>query len=212
MRLYIANKNYSSWSLRPWIAMVVKGVKFEETLVPFLPDGPNPKFAKFSPTARVPVLEDGKIKVWESLAILEYLAEKYPARGFWPENRADRAHARSIANEMHAGFRALREAAPMNMRRPVKPLALTPQVRNDVARIESIFDSCLRKSRGPFLFGEFTNADAMFAPVVNRMEKYALSAHPAVRRYSQAMKSLPAWMKWEKAALAETAVVPQDEV
>jgi glutathione S-transferase len=212
MRLYIANKNYSSWSFRPWIAMVAKGVKFDEVLVPFLADGPNPKYAKFSPTSLVPVLEDGKVKVWESLAILEYLAEKYPARGFWPENRADRAHARSLASEMHGGFRALRNAAPMNMRRPVKPLAASPEVRADVARIEAIWASCLKKSRGPFLFGEFSNADAMFAPVVNRLEKYALSNHGAVKQYTRAMRALPAWMKWEKAALAETAVIPRDEV
>jgi glutathione S-transferase len=212
MRLFIANKNYSSWSFRPWIALVAKGVKFEEVLTPFLSDGPNPKYAEFSPTSLVPVLEDGDLKVWESLAILEYLAEKYPARGFWPQRRTNRAVARSIANEMHAGFRALRNTCPMNMRRPVRPLAVADDVRADVVRIETIWAQCLERSGGPFLFGDFCNADAMYAPVVNRFEKYVLTSNDVALRYMATMRALPAWQQWETAALKETAVIPRDEV
>jgi len=212
MRLHIANKNYSSWSFRAWLAPTVKGVKFEEVLTPFLRDGPNPKYAEFSPTGLVPVLEDGKVRVWESLAILEYFADKYPARGFWPQNRGDRAMARSVSLEMHGGFRALRNACPMNMRRRIEPLQVSEMVRSDLARIDEIWEDCLSRSRGPFLFGEFCNADAMYAPVVSRIEKYVLSSSETVQRYSAAMMALPAWKKWQTEALLETAVIPRDEV
>lgn len=212
MRLYIGNKNYSSWSFRPWIALKAKGVDFEETLIPFNDDAGNPLFREFSPTGKVPVLVDGDLTVWESLAILEYLADIHPGRGFWPADRAARARARSIANEMHGGFTALRNACPMNIRRPVSPIADAPRVASDVARIERIWEECLDRSGGPFLFGEFCNADAMYAPVVNRLEVYALSDHPAVVAYRAAMKALPAWVEWETAARAEPWIVPADEV
>jgi glutathione S-transferase len=212
MRLHIANKNYSSWSFRPWIAMTVKGVKFDEELTPFLVDGPNPKFSAFSPTSLVPVLEDGNIRVWESLAILEYLADRYPARGFWPEKRADRAIARSISNEMHADFRALRNACPMNMRRKPGRIFLSEDARADISRIETIWTQCVERSGGPFLFGEFCNADAMYAPVVSRFATYLLTESEPVLAYMRRMRDLPAWKSWEKAALAETAVIPRDEV
>jgi len=212
MKLHIANKNYSSWSFRPWIAMTVKGVKFDEELTPFLVDGPNPKYAAFSPTSLVPVLEDGNVRVWESLAILEYLADRYPARGFWPEKRGDRALARSIANEMHAGFRALRNACPMNMRRPPGRIFQSEEVRDNIARIETIWTQCVERSGGPFLFGEFCNADAMYAPVVSRFATYLLSESKPVLAYMHAVRDLPAWKAWEKAARAEIAVIPRDEI
>jgi glutathione S-transferase len=211
MRLYIGNKNYSSWSFRPWIAMKAKGVAFEEMLIPFDDAGGNPKFKAFSPTGKVPVLVDGAISVWESLSILEYLHDRYPRWGFWPSEDGARAHARSVACEMHAGFSALRNACPMNMRREVRAIEVGDPVRRDVRRIEEIWQDCLDTHGGPFLYGEFCNADAMFAPVVNRLEKYALSDHLAVRAYSRAMKSQPAWQDWEKAALAEQWIVPADE-
>ncbi|MEG9862288.1 MAG: glutathione S-transferase family protein [Parvularculales bacterium] len=213
MKLYIANKNYSSWSFRPWLAMRVKEIDFEELLIPFNDNGRNPKFYDFSPTGKVPALVNGDVAVWESLAILEYLTEKFPERALWPQPEKERAHARAIAHEMHGGFDALRSACPMNMRRNTGPAAMdNPKaVQRDVTRIETLWQDCLDTYGGPFLFGEFTNADAMFAPVVNRLEKYALSKHPAVTAYSATIKALPAWVEWEAAALAESRIVEADE-
>lgn len=211
MRLFIGNKNYSSWSFRPWIAMKAKGIEFEEILIPFDDEGGNPKFHEFSPTGKVPTLVDGRLTVWESLAILEYLADKFPDHGFWPQPMEERARARSISNEMHAGFFALRRECPMNMRRPVRAIEISQGVRDEIRRIEKIWSDCLSRHGGPFLFGDFTIADAMYAPVVNRIEIYALSDHEAVTAYSAAMKAHPAWQEWEKAALEETWIVPADE-
>ncbi len=211
MRLYIGNKNYSSWSFRPWIAMKAKGIDFEEVLVPFDDAGGNPKFREFSPTGKVPTLVDGDLTIWESLAILEYLRDRFPEKGFWPSDQKARAHARSIANEMHGGFGGIRNACPMNMRREIRSIAINDAVRRDVSRIEALWAECLEKYGGPFLFGGFSNADAMFAPVVNRLEKYALSDHTAVKAYSAAIKAHPAWVEWERDALKETWIVPADE-
>jgi glutathione S-transferase len=211
MRLYIGNKNYSSWSFRPWIAMKAKGVEFEEVLVPFDDEGGNPKFREFSPTGKVPTLVDGDLTVWESLAILEYLHDRFPEMGFWPVEREARAIARAVANEMHGGFGGIRNECPMNMRREIRAIDVSDQVRGDVARIEELWSECLGRSGGPFLFGDFCNADAMFAPVVNRLEKYDLSDNKAVLAYRKAMKSHPAWIEWEEAALKEEWIVPADE-
>lgn len=211
MRLYIGNKNYSSWSFRPWIAMIAKEIDFEEILIPFDDEGGNPKFREFSPTGKVPTLVDGELTIWESLAILEYLHDKYPEKGFWPKDRKARAHARAVANEMHGGFGGIRNECPMNMRREVRAIDVSDAVRRDVVRIERLWEDCLKASGGPFLFGDFTNADAMYAPVVNRLEKYDLSNHEAVLAYRKAMKSHPAWIEWEEAALKEPWIVPADE-
>ena len=212
LKLYVGNKNYSSWSMRPWIAMRAKGIEFEEILTPFDDDARNPKFREFSPTGKVPVLVDGEVRVWESLAILEYLHDKFPDAGFWPQNIAKRAAARAFASEMHAGFNALRSACPMNIRRPVRAIEVGEGVRRDVARIEELWRDCLDVWGGPFLFGEFCNADAMYAPIVNRLEVYALSDHPAVAAYTKTMKAHPAWIEWEKAGIAEPWIIPSDEV
>ncbi len=212
MRLYIGNKNYSSWSMRPWIAMRAKGIDFEEELIPFNDDAGNPKFREFSPTGKVPVLVDGEVRVWESLAILEYLHDKFPDSGLWPESIATRAAARAFASEMHAGFNALRATCHMNIRRPVRAIEVGEGVRRDVARIEELWRDCLDVWGGPFLFGEFCNADAMYAPVVNRLETYALSEHPAVVAYTKAMKATPAWIEWEEASRAEPWTLPAEEI
>jgi len=211
MKLIIGNKKYSSWSLRPWIAMRVKGIAFDEELIPFDFGAGNPAIKAATPTGKVPVLVDGDLVVWESLAILEYLAERFPETGLWPTDTAARAKARSMAHEMHGGFGALRSECPMNMAREVRPIAVSDGVRRDVARIEQLWSAALDASGGLFLFGDFTNADAMFAPVVNRLEIYALSTHEAVRQYSAAMKALPAWAEWQKAGRAEPWIVEQDE-
>ncbi|KQR79240.1 glutathione S-transferase [Rhizobium sp. Leaf384] len=209
--LYVGNKNYSSWSLRPWLALKACGVPFVDVVIPFdFPNG-NPKFREISPTARVPVLHHGDIRVWESLAIIEYVAELFPQAALWPEGQIDRAIARSISMEMLAGFRALRGACPMNIRRPVGAIALPNGVAEDVARIEAIWAQALARSGGPFLFGRFTAADAMFAPVVNRFEIYALTQDPVSLAYMAAVKAHPAFLAWQADALKETWIVPEDE-
>ncbi|MFK7903176.1 MAG: glutathione S-transferase family protein [Nitratireductor sp.] len=211
MKLYIGNKKYSSWSFRPWIALTAKNIEFEEILIPFDNDGKNPKFGDFSPTSKVPTLVDEELNVWESLAILEYLADRFPQHGFWPTDINARAHARAISNEMHGGFFGIRGECPMNMARKVEALEVGDSVKKDVKRIEAIWEECLDTFGGPFLFGEFCNADAMYAPVVNRIEKYELSNHAAVKTYTKAMKALPAYKAWEEAGINEPWIVEADE-
>ncbi|PDT30573.1 glutathione S-transferase [Rhizobium sp. L9] len=210
--LYIANKNYSSWSFRPWMALTSAGVDFEEILIPFDDAGGNPKIKAISPSGRVPVLQHGALKIWESLAIIEYAAELYPDAGLWPRARAERALARSVSMEMLSGFRALRNACPMNIRRPKGTIALPDDVDADVSRIETIWRDFLQKSGGPFLFGRFSGADAMFAPVVNRFDVYDLVNRKDTLTYMETMKAHPAWRKWEEAARAEPWIVAEDEV
>ncbi|WP_064696640.1 glutathione S-transferase family protein [Rhizobium aegyptiacum] len=210
--LYIANKNYSSWSFRPWMALTGAGVDFEEILIPFDDAGGNPNIKAISPSGRVPVLHHGGLKIWESLAIIEYAAELYPDGGLWPHDRAERALARSVSMEMLSSFRALRSACPMNIRRPKGKIALPDGVETDICRIEAIWRDLLQKSGGPFLFGAFTGADAMFAPVVNRFDIYDLVSREDTLAYMETMKAHPAWQKWEEAARAEPWIVPEDEV
>ncbi|MXN52714.1 glutathione S-transferase [Shinella sp. AETb1-6] len=209
--LYIGNKNYSSWSLRPWIAMEAAGVPFTDEVIPFDFPAGNPKFKAISPTGRVPVLHHGDVRVWESLAIIEYVAELFPDKGIWPKDAGARAEARAISMEMLSGFRALRNACPMNIRREPRAIALPDGVTDDVARIETIWKEALARSRGPFLFGAFSAADAMYAPVVNRFETYRLTEDDAVLAYIARVKAHPAWQKWQAAALAEPWIVPEDE-
>jgi glutathione S-transferase len=211
LTLYIGNKNYSSWSLRPWLALEAAGIAFEEVLIPFDFPADNPRFKEISPTGRVPVLHHGDLRVWESLAIIEYVAELFPNAGLWPQAAKERSMARSISMEMLSGFRALRNACPMNIRRPKGKIALDDGVSADVARIETIWRTMRERSGGPFLFGAFSGADAMFAPVVNRLEVYDLVDAADTLDYMATMKSLPAWQKWEKAARAEPWIVAEDE-
>jgi len=209
--LYVGNKNYSSWSFRPWIAMEAAGVPFTDKVIPFDFAAGNPEFRKLSPTGRVPVLHHGEVRVWESLAIIEYVAELFPEAGIWPKDRAARAEARAISMEMLSGFRALRGACPMNIRRAPGEIDLPEGVTDDVARIEAIWKAALSRSGGPFLFGGFSAADAMYAPVVNRFEIYRLTKDEAVLAYMAHVKAHPAWQKWQAAALAEPWIVPEDE-
>lgn len=212
LTLYIGNKNYSSWSLRPWLAMEAAGIPFKEVLIPFDFPAGNPRFREVSPVGRVPVLHHGKFRVWESLAIIEYVAELYPDASLWPQDRVERASARAVSAEMHAGFTALRGACPMNMRRKPEPLAVSDAVRADVKRIENLWRDALETSGGPFLFGAFSAADAMYAPVVSRFETYQLAQTPRSMVYMDAVKSLPAFQRWRDGALAESWVVPEDEI
>ncbi|MCP4182132.1 MAG: glutathione S-transferase family protein [Hyphomicrobiales bacterium] len=211
MELFIGNKKYSSWSFRPWIALRMKEIEFQENLWPFDMAGGNRHFEEFSPTGKVPCLVDDGITVWESLAILEYLHDKFPDYRFWPNDIQQRANARSVSNEMHGGFLDLRGECPMNMNRRVEALPISDGARKDVDRIVEIWDQCLNNSGGPFLFGEFTNADAMFAPVVNRFDIYRLSDADVVSRYSNAMTSTSPWHEWEEAGRTETWIVEEDE-
>jgi len=211
LTLYVGNKNYSSWSFRPWIAMEAAGVPFKDVVIPFDFAAGNPEFRKLSPTGRVPVLHHGEVRVWESLAIIEYVAELFPEAGIWPKDRAARAEARAISMEMLSGFRALRGACPMNIRRAPGEIDLPEGVSDDVARIEAIWKAALARSGGPFLFGAFSAADAMYAPVVNRFKIYRLTKDEAVLAYMARVKAHPAWQKWQAAALAEPWIVPEDE-
>ncbi len=162
----------------------------------------------------MPALADGAVPVWESLAILEYLAEKFPAAGLWPADPAARAEARAVAAEMHAGFVPLRRHLPMNMWRPVRRRELTPDVQADVGRIEAMWTDCRTRfgAGGDFLFGSFGAADAMYAPVVSRFHTYGVELGQAARSYMEAVMALPAWGEWRAAALAEPWVLPEDEV
>lgn len=213
LTLVIGNKNYSSWSFRPWIAMQVAGIPFEEMLISLEATDFKERVLKVSGTGKVPVLIDGDIHVWESLAILEYLAEKFPAAGLWPADPAARAHARTIASEMHAGFQPLRKACPMNFWRPVKKPALDADVMENVRRIDALWTECRRRfgAGGPFLFGAFGAADAMYAPVVSRFHTYDVNVSGPSRAYMDAVMALPAWVAWRKAALSEPWVLPHDE-
>ena len=205
LRLVIANKAYSSWSLRPWIALVHFGVSFEETVIPLGQPETRARILEFSPTAKCPALIDGDIVVYESLAILEYLAETFPGLAIWPRDKAARAHARSLANEMHAGFQALRSHCPTQFLRPVRQRALTPEAQADVARIEAAWEDARARfgAGGPFLFGDFSAADAMFAPVVNRLHIYDVPVRPGTCAYMQAVQALPAWKAWIAGAEGE---------
>jgi len=212
LTLYIGNKNYSSWSLRPWIAMRVFDIPFEEVLIPFDFDAGNPDIKAISQSGRVPLLMDGGLKIWESLSILEYLAELFPEKAIWPEERATRALARSVSSEMATGFSGLRNHCPFNMHRPSKPLADVAGVSADVAHVDAIWTSCLEMSGGPYLFGAFSAADAMYAPIVSRFSSYELTPSAKAAAYMTTIKSLPAWAQWEGEALEESWIVRQSEI
>jgi glutathione S-transferase len=215
MKLVIANRNYSSWSLRPWIAMKATGIAFEEIFVPFAEKLGSPEFrarvAPYTPAGRVPVLIDGDTHVWESTAIFEYLAEKFPEKQLWPTDAKARAEARVVVAEMHAGFSALRGECPMNIRRPVTARTLSDAAKADVARIEEMWAQCRARSGGPFLFGKFGAADAMYAPVVSRFHTYGIDVSRETRGYMEVVMALPAFAEWRAASIAEVWIVADDE-
>jgi glutathione S-transferase len=214
LTLVIGNKNYSSWSLRPWIAMKVAGIPFAEEVISLDATDFHERVRKISGTGKVPALADGETHVWESLAILEYLAEKYPQARLWPAEPPARAHARSIAAEMHAGFTPLRRHYPMNVWRPMKRREPVAEVVDHVRRIDTMWTDCRTRfgEGGPFLFGAFGAADAMYAPVVSRFRTYEVDVSPVARAYMAAVMALPAWAEWYAAALQEPWVLPSDEV
>lgn len=213
LHLVIGNKNYSSWSFRPWIAMKAANIAFDETVISLNAADFKERLLKISGTGKVPALVDGNVHVWESLAILEYLADKFPEARLWPDDPAARAHARAISSEMHAGFVPLRRYYPMNFWRPAKPRPPTDEVAANVRRIDAMWTDCRVRfgEGGPFLFGPFGAADAMYAPVVSRFHTYAVEVGAASRAYMEAVMALPAWSEWTVAALKEPWVLPEDE-
>ena len=219
MQLVIGNKNYSSWSMRPWVLMRQLGLAFDEVKLrfDFEPDSPfRQAVARFSPAGRVPVLVDEGFAVWDSLAIVEYLHERFPDRGVWPAAAQDRARARSLAAEMHAGFGALRSRCPMNIEASLpdvgqRVMAEQPAAVADLARIVQMWTEALEASGGPFLFGAFSNADAFYAPVCMRLRTYALPLVESTRRYVDRVSSLPGVAAWIEDALAEQDFLDFDE-
>jgi len=217
LTLIIGNKNYSSWSMRPWIAMKTAGIAFEEKVIPLYEPGSREKVLQYSPAGKVPVLIDGDDRIWESLAIIEHLAEKFPGAGLWPRDAQARSHARVVASEMHGGFGALRRACPMNMWLPPKPRPQSEEVMADVARIAALWDDCRARfgqklePGGPFLFGAFGAADAMYAPIVARFHGFGLSVGKSARAYMEAVMALPAWAEWTGAALKEPWIMIYNE-
>jgi glutathione S-transferase len=214
LKLIVGNKNYSSWSMRPWIGLRAAGIAFDEEVVPLFIDDSKARIHAHSPAGKVPILIDGQgdreVRVWESLAILEYAAEKFRDAHLWPSDTKARAHARAISTEMHAGFAALRNECQMNMwRPPSKRAALSADAEANIARIQALWTEARERfgAGGPFLFGKFTAADAMYAPVVSRFETYAIDVSAPVRAYMDAMIALPAWQDWRRAALAEPWVI-----
>lgn len=209
-RLHIANKNYSSWSLRPWVLMRTHAIPFEERLTPFLSGSNREQFRAFSPNGQVPCLHDGAAVVWESLAIVEYLAERHD--GVWPRDATARAWARCAAAEMHGGFSTLRNRCSMNVGLRVRLHDVPPALALDVARIGELWDEGLTRFGGPFLAGAgFGAVDAFFAPVAFRVRTYGLTLPAQAAEYARRILALPAMREWESAALAETWREPGHE-
>lgn len=213
MHLYIANKLYSSWSLRPWLLMKALGMPFEETVIPLYLRESKGRILDVSPTGKVPCLVDGDIKVWESLAIMEYLHERFPEKGVWPRDVKARAHARAAATEMHAGFQALRQACPMNLGKTFEPKEPSSDVADNLRRLEGLWSEAHQRfgAGGPFLYGAFCAADAMYAPIVTRLQTYGFRVAPETRRYMDEILTHPAFVAWRTAALQETWQLPHYE-
>jgi glutathione S-transferase len=215
LTLVIGNKNYSSWSMRPWLALKAANIAFDEVSIPLYTGAADKqRILKFTRSGKVPVLVDGDITIWDSLAIIEYAAERFPQARLWPEDAAPRAHARSVSAEMHSGFAALRDECGMNLHRPVGAKVLSADARADIARIQQSWSECRERygKRGPYLFGAFSGADAMYAPVVHRFRTYAIDVSEEVRNYMDTMMALPAFQEWTRAGLAETLVIEKFEV
>ena len=210
LTIYLGNKNYSSWSLRAWLVLKRTAVAFDEVVIPLYQAGSRETVLKYSPSGRVPALRHGDLTVWESLAICEYLAEAFPNFELWPKDQAARGRARAVSAEMHSSFRALREQMPMNVRSSFPGRGLTPEVQADINRIMSIWRDCRTRygeGNGEFLFGQFTIADAMFAPVVTRFRTYKTDLEREAEAYCDTIMALPAMQEWIAAAKNEPMIV-----
>jgi len=211
--IYLGNKNYSSWSLRPWLSLKQTGVAFDEEVIPLSEPTTRSTILRYSPSGKVPALKHNELTVWDGLAICEYLAETFPEAKLWPADKAARAVARSVSAEMHSGFAALREHLPMNMRSSFPNRGVTPEVQADINRIAAIWRDCRKRfgEGGPFLFGSFTNADAMYAPVVSRFRTYKIELDEAAQEYTDAVWALPALQEWLTAAKNEPMIIESAE-
>jgi glutathione S-transferase len=212
VKLIFANKNYSSWSLRAWLVLKHFGIPFDEDLVLLSGDGWRDNIRRKSPTGKVPVLVDGEATVPETIAIIEYLHDKFPAKGIWPSSRLERAQARALSAEMHGGFATLRTVAPMNLRGHHPGKIDLDLIAADLRRIEQIWGDQTSESGGPYLFGKFTATDAMFAPVATRIRTYELPVSDAAMEYVEAIYALPAFQQWLADALKEPWTVDDDEI
>jgi glutathione S-transferase len=214
LKLVIGNKNYSSWSMRPWLAMRANDIGFDEIFIPLYTGAADKqRLLDITRSGKVPALIDGDVTVWDSLAIIEYVAELFPEKRLWPADKIARAQARSISAEMHSSFLALRSECGMNLHRPIGAVELSQDARADVARIQEIWTDCRERygKSGPFLFGAFGAADAMFAPVIHRFRTYAVPVTPPVWDYMDTMMALPAFQEWTRAGLAEPYVIEKFE-
>ena len=212
MKLLIGNRNYSTWSLRPWLVLRHFEIPFEDEVLQLQGKGFRDVLAQRSPTGKVPVLQDGDLVVVETIAIIEYLADRFPDKGIWPADIGERARARAAAAEMHAGFSALRNHAPMNLRASHPGKVNFDTVAKDLHRLEALWGELLGRSGGPFLFGAFTAADAMYAPVATRIRTYALPVSDTLNDYVAAIYALPAFQQWLALALQEPWIVDDDEI
>ncbi len=213
LTLVIGNKNYSSWSMRPWVAMTAFGIPFKEVRILLDQPDTSEKIAEFSSAGRVPVLVSGEMTIWDSLAICEYLAEQFPEKNMWPEDVAARAMARSVCAEMHSGFGELRRAMPMNIKMHFPGSGRTTGAQADIGRISEIWEECFSKfGHQRFLFGDFSIADAYFAPVVMRFTTYEVSLAPALQAYLQRVREHPAVAQWVAEALAEKEALPAYDI
>ncbi len=213
LRLVIANKNYSSWSMRPWVLMRQAEIPFEEVMVAFDSEAWQQRVPTLTPTGQVPVLWIDDEPVWDSLAIAEALAELFPTAGLWPADARDRRRARAVCAQMHSGFGELRRAMPMNLNADLAGRGRTPQVDADIERVVALWTECRERAgdRGPMLFGSFTIADAMFAPVVTRFDTYGVALPAVAAAYAQAVRALASLRAWTADARTETAFVARDE-
>lgn len=210
LEIIIGDKNYSSWSMRGWLAVELTGAAYDEIVVPLDQPDTAERILAFSPAGRVPVLRDEGLVVWDSLAICEYLAEKFPGAGLWPEDRRARAVARAVSAEMHSGFQALRTSMPMNLRLRRTIASPTPDVLADLTRIRAIWRGLLSQARdGEYLFGRFGIADAMFAPVVGRCRTYGVALNGPEAAYADAVWRHPAVARWVAGARAEERSIPR---
>lgn len=212
--LAIGNKNYSSWSMRPWLVLSHFGIPFEEHYIPLYTEGSRQQLEQWSPSGKVPALHDGELVVWDSLAICEYLAELHPELPLWPSDSAARAVARSVSAEMHSGFADLRRSMPMNCRASFPGKGQTPEALQDIARIVAIWNDCRHRfgQKGAFLFGEFTIADAMYVPIALRFTIYDMPLEGEARKYADALLSLPAVKQWLADVEQEQEIIPAFEI
>lgn len=210
-KLIIGNKNYSSWSLRPWILMKEMGISFEEVRIPLFQAGYKSEILKHSPSGKVPALCNGSVTVWDSLAICEYVAELYPEKNCWPHDVAVRAMSRSVSHEMHSGFFEIRNSLPMNCRKQAEINKISLELQSEIDRVCEIWRSCrhLFSKEGNFLFGEFSIADAMYAPIVLRFNSYGINVDDISRAYMETMMSLSSIQEWVAEAVNEKESIPE---